>query len=92
MAGESINEGFQNVTAEVRMRDVIDPNDVAIYRALAGGLTTINLLHGSANPIGGQNVVMKLRWGSFSDDLIFKSAPQGIKFALGENVKRKRSY
>ncbi len=92
MAGESINEGFQNVTAEVRMRDVIDPNDVAMYRALAGGLTTINLLHGSANPIGGQNVVMKLRWGSFSDDLIFKEAPQGIKFALGENVKRKRSY
>ena len=92
MAGESINEGFQNVTAEVRMRDVIDPNDVAIYRALAGGLTTINLLHGSANPIGGQNVVMKLRWGSFSDDLIFNKAPQGIKFALGENVKRKRSY
>ena len=92
MAGESINEGFQNVTAEVRMRDVIDPNDIALYRALAGGLTTINLLHGSANPIGGQNVVMKLRWGKFSDDLIFKEAPQGIKFALGENVKRKRSY
>ncbi len=92
MAGESINEGFENVTAEVRMRDVIDPNDVAMYRALAGGLTTINLLHGSANPIGGQNVVMKLRWGSFSNDLIFKEAPQGIKFALGENVKRKRSY
>ena len=92
MAGESINEGFQNVTAEVRMRDVIDPNDIAMYRALAGGLTTINLLHGSANPIGGQNVVMKLRWGSFSNDLIFKEAPQGIKFALGENVKRKRSY
>ena len=92
MAGESINEGFQNVTAEVRMRDVIDPNDIAMYRALAGGLTTINLLHGSANPIGGQNVVMKLRWGSFSNELIFKEAPQGIKFALGENVKRKRSY
>ena len=92
MAGESINEGFENVTAEVRMRDVIDPNDVAMYRALAGGITTINLLHGSANPIGGQNVVMKLRWGSFSNDLIFKEAPQGIKFALGENVKRKRSY
>ena len=92
MAGESINEGFQNVTAEVRMRDVIDPNDIALYRALAGGLTTINLLHGSANPIGGQNVIMKIRWGNFSDDLIFKRAPQGIKFALGENVKRKRSY
>ena len=92
MAGESINEGFQNITAEVRMQDVIDPNDVAMYRALAGGLTTINLLHGSANPIGGQNVIMKLRWGSFSNDLIMKRAPQGIKFALGENVKRKRSY
>lgn len=92
MAGESINEGFQNVSAEVRMRDVIDPNDVALYRALAGGLTTINLLHGSANPIGGQNVIMKLRWGNFSDKLIFNKAPQGIKFALGENVKRKRSY
>ena len=92
MAGESINEGFQNVTAEVRMRDIIDPNDIAMYRALAGGLTTINLLHGSANPIGGQNVIMKLRWGSFSNDLIFKRAPEGIKFALGENVKRKRSY
>ena len=92
MAGESINEGFQNVTAEVRMRDVIDPNDIAMYRALAGGLTTINLLHGSANPIGGQSVVMKLRWGSFSNDLIFNEASQAIKFALGENVKRKRSY
>lgn len=92
MAGESINEGFQNVSAEVRMKDVIDPNDIALYRALAGGLTTINLLHGSANPIGGQNVVMKIRWGKFSNDLIFKKAPQGIKFALGENVKRKRSY
>ena len=92
MAGESINEGFQNVTAEVRMQDVIDPNDIAMYRALAGGLTTINLLHGSANPIGGQSVVMKLRWGSYSNDLIFKKASQAIKFALGENVKRKRSY
>ena len=63
-----------------------------MYRALAGGLTTINLLHGSANPIGGQSVVMKLRWGSFSNDLIFNEASQAIKFALGENVKRKRSY
>jgi len=63
-----------------------------MYRALAGGLTTINLLHGSANPIGGQSVVMKLRWGSYSNDLIFKKASQAIKFALGENVKRKRSY
>ena len=61
MAALSINEGSQAITAEVRMRDVIDPDDIAMYRALAGGLTTINLLHGSANPIGGQNAVMKLR-------------------------------
>lgn len=88
MAGISINEGTQANTAEVRMQDVIDPDDIAIYRALAGGLTTINLLHGSANPIGGQNVVLKLRWGKNAEGLKFKKAPEGIKFALGENVKR----
>lgn len=88
MAALSINEGSQAITAEVRMRDVIDPDDIAMYRALAGGLTTINLLHGSANPIGGQNAVMKLRWGQAAKGLLFDKAPQGIKFALGENVKR----
>lgn len=88
MAALSINEGSQAITAEVRMKDVIDPDDIAMYRALAGGLTTINLLHGSANPIGGQNAVLKLRWGENARDLLFKNAPQGIKFALGENVKR----
>ena len=87
-AASSINEGTQYITSEVRMRDVIDPNDINIYRQLGGGLTTANVLHGSANPIGGQNVVIKLRWGSNANELIFKNAPEGIKFALGENVKQ----
>ena len=87
-AASSINEGAQNVTAEVRIQDVLDGDDISIFRELAGGLTTANILHGSANPIGGQNAVIKLRWGKASDDLLFKQAPQGIKFALGENVKQ----
>ena len=85
-AASSINEGTQYITSEVRMRDVIDPDDINIYRQLGGGLTTANILHGSANPIGGQNAIIKLRWGKGSNDLLFKDAPQGIKFALGENV------
>ncbi len=84
----SINEGSQAITADVRTRDVIDSDDIAIYRDLAGGLTMINQLHGSANPIGGQNSVIKLRWGATPLELIDQRAPQGIKFALGENVKR----
>jgi len=84
----AVNEGTQAVTAEVRIRDVIDSDDIAIYRELAGGVTMANLLHGSANPIGGQNAVIKLRWGSLPAQLIEERAPQGIKFALGENVKR----
>ncbi len=91
-AGFSINEGAQSVTAEVRIQDVINSDDINIYRQLAGGLTTANVLHGSANPIGGQNAVIKLRWGSAPDQLLFKGAPKGIKFALGENVKRERSW
>ncbi len=87
-AAASINEGAQSVTAEVRIQDVLDPDDINIYRELAGGLTTINILHGSANTIGGQNAVIKLRWGSNAKGLILKQAPQGIKFALGENVKQ----
>ena len=82
-AASSINEGTQYITAEVRIRDVIDPNDINIYRQLGGGLTTANVLHGSANPIGGQNAVIKLRWGKGANDLLLKNAPQGIKFALG---------
>ena len=87
-AASSINEGAQSVTAEVRIRDVLYADDINIYRQLGGGLTTANILHGSANPIGGQNAVIKLRWGSPPEDLLFRNAPQGIKFALGENVKQ----
>lgn len=87
-----VNEGSLAVTAMVRIEDVVDPTDIAIYRALAGGVTTVNILHGSANPIGGQNQVLKLRWGQDADGLRFEGAPPGIKFALGENPKRSRSF
>ncbi|MBW3552949.1 MAG: amidohydrolase family protein [Gemmatimonadetes bacterium] len=90
LAADAINEGSVNSSAMVRIRDVLDPEDVGMYRALAGGVTTINVLHGSANPIGGQNAVLKLRWGADAADLLFEDAPPGIKFALGENVKRDR--
>jgi N-acetylglucosamine-6-phosphate deacetylase len=83
-----INESSQAITAEVRIADFLDCNDVAIYWQLAGGVTAANILHGSANPIGGQNQVIKLRWGALPDQLKFAEAPPGIKFALGENVKR----
>ena len=89
MASDSgINESGQAITAEVRIGDMIDCDDITIYRQLAGGVTTANILHGSANPIGGQNQVIKLRWGALDEDMKFKDAPQGIKFALGENVKQ----
>ncbi len=87
-----VNEGSLAVTSMVRIEDVVDPTDIGIYRALAGGVTTINVLHGSANPIGGQNQVLKLRWGQNADGLRFQGAPPGIKFALGENPKRSRSF
>jgi len=87
-AASSINEGSQYITSEVRMQDVLNADDINIYRQLAGGLTTANVLHGSANPIGGQNAVIKLRWSKSPNELLFKNAPQGIKFALGENVKQ----
>ncbi len=83
-----VNEATQAITAEVRIQDVINSDDINIYRQLAGGVTVANVLHGSANPIGGQNAVLKYRWGSLPDELIFKEAPPGIKFALGENVKQ----
>jgi imidazolonepropionase-like amidohydrolase len=86
-AAEAINEFTNNVTAEVRMTDVIREDMPTIYWQLAGGVTTINVLHGSANVIGGQNAVLKLRWGLPVDSLFFEGAPLGIKFALGENVK-----
>jgi imidazolonepropionase-like amidohydrolase len=84
-----VNEGTQAVTAEVAIYDVIDPDDINWYRQLAGGVTAVNQLHGSANPIGGQNSVVKLRWGvNHPDDMRMESATSGIKFALGENVKQ----
>ena len=83
-----VNEGTQAVSCEVRIADVVYPWDVDIYRMLAGGLTTMNVLHGSSNPIGGQNAVLKLRWGRPAKDLLLKGAQSGVKFALGENVKR----
>jgi imidazolonepropionase-like amidohydrolase len=83
-----VNEGSDIVTAEVRIADVLDHNDVNIYRQLAGGVTSANVLHGSANVIGGQNAVIKMRWGKTASELVFKEAPRGIKFALGENPKR----
>jgi N-acetylglucosamine-6-phosphate deacetylase len=84
----SVNEMGQTNTAEVRIGDVIDPDDINWYRQLAGGLTAANLLHGSANPIGGQNAVVKLRWGGGAADFPVIDAVAGIKFALGENVVR----
>jgi imidazolonepropionase-like amidohydrolase len=83
-----VNEGSNNVTAEVRIDDVIDTRDVAIYRELAGGLTSANLLHGSANSIGGQNAVVKLHYRSSRERMMLPGAPPGIKFALGENPKQ----
>lgn len=88
IALNSVNEGSQASSAEVRMTDVIDATDVDIYRQLAGGVTTSQLLHGSANPIGGQSAIVKLRWGSTPSEMIFDAAPGFIKFALGENVKQ----
>lgn len=84
----SINEGSLSVTAMVRIQDVIEPEHQNIYRQLAGGLTTVNVLHGSANAIGGQNAVLKLKRGKPVDQWIIADAPPGIKFALGENPKR----
>jgi imidazolonepropionase-like amidohydrolase len=82
------NEGTLAVTSMVAIGDVINPDDIAIYRALAGGVTSVNVLHGSSNPIGGQNQVIKLRWGADAEGMKFDGAPAGIKFALGENPKR----
>ncbi|PWU02287.1 MAG: amidohydrolase [Terriglobia bacterium] len=86
---DAINEGAVSVSSMVAMTDVLNPEDIAIYRALAGGVTTANILHGSANPIGGKTLVMKLRWGRNAEEMKFAGAMPGIKFALGENPKRR---
>jgi imidazolonepropionase-like amidohydrolase len=85
---DAINEGALAVTSMVRTRDALNPNDVDLYRELAGGVTTLNLLHGSANPIGGLNTVVKIKYGRPVSEFIFPGAMPGIKFALGENPKR----
>ena len=88
IAASSINEGAQSVTSEVRIGDNLNPEDINIYRQLSGGVTSSHILHGSANTIGGQTQLIKLRWGADDDGLKFKGADPFIKFALGENVKR----
>lgn len=87
----SINEGGHNSSAEVTIEDVLDDEDIDIYRNLAGGVTSIQILHGSANPIGGRSAVIKLKWGESADNYIYDNTPKFIKFALGENVKQSRS-
>lgn len=84
----SINEGAQSVTSEVRIADNLNPEDINIYRQLSGGVTSSHILHGSANTIGGQTQLIKLRWGVNDESLKFKNWDPFIKFALGENVKR----
>ena len=83
-----VNEGAKASSSEVRMGDVINPEDVNIYRQLSGGVTCAQLLHGSANPIGGQSAIIKLRWGHSAEDLKYEKSDGFIKFALGENVKQ----
>ena len=91
IAAASINEGGQSVTSEVRIADNLNPEDINIYRQLSGGVTTSHILHGSANTIGGQTQLIKLRWGVNAEELKFAGADPFIKFALGENVKRSAS-
>jgi imidazolonepropionase-like amidohydrolase len=85
---DSVNEGSVSVSAMVRMKDVVDNTDINIYRQLAGGTTAIHSMHGSANSIGGQNVILKLKWGKPAEEMIVPDMPRTIKFALGENPKR----
>jgi len=85
---DAVNEFSYSVTSMTRIRDVLNPTDIAIYRALAGGVTAANLLHGSANAIGGQNTTVKFKYGKPVEDFPIADAPPGIKFALGENPKR----
>jgi imidazolonepropionase-like amidohydrolase len=83
-----VNEGGQAITAEVSIADVVNPDDINIYRQLSGGVTAAQLLHGSANPIGGQSALIKLKWGTDPEEMLIDNAPKFIKCALGENVKQ----
>ena len=88
IAASSINEGGQNSSAEVTIEDVINPDDINLYRNLSGGVTTLQILHGSANPIGGRSAIIKPKWGASDDEMLYPNADPYIKFALGENVKQ----
>jgi imidazolonepropionase-like amidohydrolase len=88
IAGLAINEAGHNSSAEVKMTDVLDPEDINIYRNLGGGVTSAQLLHGSANPIGGRSAIFKLKWGRSASEMVYTDMPKFIKFALGENVKQ----
>jgi imidazolonepropionase-like amidohydrolase len=92
--GGGVNEGTESITAETDLTDVVDPTDLGLYRALAGGTTTMQILHGSANAIGGRSELLKLRWDprQTADELRLEHGPQGIKFALGENPKRSNGF
>jgi len=90
-AAGGVNEAGHNSSAEVTIEDVLDPENINIYRNLAGGVTSMQILHGSANPIGGRSAIVKLKWGETADNLIYENTPKFIKFALGENVKQSRS-
>lgn len=83
-----VNEDGQAISAEVSIEDVVNPEDIDIYRQLSGGVTAAQLLHGSANPIGGQSALIKLKWGYNANEMLIPNAPKFIKFALGENVKQ----
>jgi imidazolonepropionase-like amidohydrolase len=85
---KGVNESGHNSTAEVTIQDVVNSEDINIYRDLAGGVTISQLLHGSANPIGGRSAIVKWKWGSSADEMLYKNQPKFIKFALGENVKQ----
>jgi imidazolonepropionase-like amidohydrolase len=87
-ATRGINEGTQASSAEVSVQEVVNSEDIDIYRQLAGGVTTAQILHGSANPIGGQSALIKLKWGYAPDEMLYPNADPFIKFALGENVKQ----
>ena len=85
-----VNESGFAIVPEVRMGDVLTHNNIWMYRQVAGGLTTAHIKHGSANPIGGENVFVKMRWGALPEDLKLEGAPRTVKFALGENPKRRQ--
>jgi len=91
IAADAINEGSVSVSSMVGIEDVLNPTQISIYRGLAGGVTSSNILHGSANAIGGKCTLIKMRWGKDASEMVFEGAKPSIKFALGENPKRRGS-